>query len=123
MGMVRRLFFVCPTIRPDPSDRPTQCGLLDLPVLRPFLLPCGHDAALRRLPQHPAAWDLYLSGKTFVEEEREVLPCVRYWDRQQWNARLFQVASKRTTMLMESPGQDRRSHIAFREMLNIRCGQ
>lgn len=81
MGLVRRLFFFCPTIRPDPSDRSTQCGLLGLPVLRPFLLPGGHDAALRRLPQHPAVWDLYLSGKIVVEEIRVILSSVEYWDR------------------------------------------
>ncbi len=114
---------LCATFRSDSSHRFTQGGFLGLPVLCPALFPGGHDAASRRLPQHPAAWDLYLSGKIFVEEKRIILSNVRYWDRKQRNARLFQVARKRTTVEMESPGKDRHRHVAFREMLNIRGKQ
>ena len=111
------------TIRTDSSHGFTQGGFLGLPVLCPTLLPGGHDAALCCLPQHPAAWDLYLSGNIFVEEKRVILSSVGYWDRKQRCARLFQVARKRTTVEMESPGEDRCRHVAFRETLDIRGRQ
>ena len=37
---------------------------------------------------------------------------IRYWDRKQRCARLFQVARKRTTVEMESPGEDGCRHVA-----------
>src|ERR1039457_1859132 len=100
-----------------------QGGLLALPVLCPLLFSGRHDAAFCCLPQHCAAWDLYLCGNIFVEEKREILSNVRYWNRKQRCAQLFQVARKRTTVEIESTGEDRRSHIAFRETLNIRGRQ
>jgi len=90
-----------------------------LPAVCPILLPGCHNAALCCLPQHPAAWDLYLGGNIIVEEKRVILSNVRYWNRKQRCARFFQVARKRTTVEMKSPGEDRRSHIACRETLNI----
>ena len=83
-------------------------------------------ALMRRcacLPQHPAAWKLYLSCNIFAEEKCVTLSSVRYWDRKQRCARLFQVARKRTTVEMESPGEDRCRHVVFRETLDIRGRQ
>ena len=51
------------------------------------------------------------------------LSSVRFWDREQRCARLFQVARKRTTVETESPGEDRSRHLAFRETLDIRGRQ
>lgn len=47
------------------------------------------------------------------------LSSVRYWDRQQRRARFSQVARKRTTVEMESLGEDRCCHISFRELLDL----
>lgn len=45
--------------------------------------------------------------------------CIRQWDRKECRARLVQVARKRTAVDVESPGEDRYSHIAVREALDI----
>jgi hypothetical protein len=43
----------------------------------------------------------------FLEEKRVTLSGVRYWDLKQGRARLVQVASKGTTVELESLGEDR----------------
>jgi len=95
------------TARQESSHGFTRGGFPGLHVLCPLSLPGGHDAALRCLPQHPAAGKVHPKCDMFLEEKRVTLSGVRYWDLKQGRARLVQVASKGTTVELESLGEDR----------------
>jgi hypothetical protein len=97
----------CPTIhrRCRRMGLPEEVSLANLYSAHFFL----RASLIRRAASSlkpPAAWKLYLSCNIFAEEKRVIVSRVRQRDPKQGCARLFQVARKRTTVEMESLGED-----------------